>query len=78
MTINQMLSGKSIMVMTDMGVEVKMLIKSVRESRHTEQITPDTPENDWWGESRNWSTYIVTFDNGHTKEYDSLDEINIL
>ena len=78
MNIYDLLKGRKIVVETDIGVEVTMEIESVKEQHHSRQITPDTQENDWWGESVNWSTYNVKFTNGHTKSYKKLIDLKIL
>ena len=69
MNILDLLKGKKIMVMTDAKVEVELEIEKVEPKSHSRQITPDTRENDWWGESENWITYEVTFTNGFKKDY---------
>lgn len=78
MNILDLLKGKEILVKTDVGVDVTLVIKEVKENHHSRQITPDTPANDWWGESVEWSTYTVYFTNGHTKTYDSLNAIKLI
>lgn len=78
MEIFKLLEGKKMKVMTDMNVEVELVIKSVEERRHSRQITPDTRENDWWGKSEHWSTYIVNFTNGSNKEFRDLREVQII
>ena len=77
MNIFDLFKGRKIVVETDIGVDVTMEIESVVERHHSRQITPDTPDNDWWGESENWSTYDVKFTNGHTKSYNNLSDIKI-
>lgn len=72
-----LLIGRKVKVMTDMMVEVLLEIASVKSKNHTRVIKPATRENDWWGEDQTWTTYIVTFTNGATKEYDSLTSITV-
>lgn len=78
MNVLDLLIGKKMIIMTDMKVEVELEIKEVTEKRHSRQITPDTPENDWWGETENWTTYTVNFTNGAKKEFSSINEIKVI
>ena len=78
MTVYDLMVGKQVKVMTDMKVEVILEIKEIKELQHSRQITPDTPQNDWWGESVEWKTYLVKFTNGGQKEYQNIDEIKML
>ncbi len=78
MNIQDLLIGKSVMVMTDMKVEVQLKISKIENTSWTQQITPDTKENDWWGETKTHRRYTVTFENGAKKNYESLESINII
>lgn len=78
MNVLDLLVGKKMKIMTDMKIEVELEIKEVTEKRHSRQITPDTRENDWWGETENWSTYIVKFTNGAQKDFNSINEIKVI
>lgn len=78
MNIFDLLKGKKVKVMTDAKVEVELTIDKIKESKHSQEAGPSTQENDWWPETRNWSTYTVTFTNGFQKEYSSLEDINVL
>ncbi len=69
MDVLDLLKGRKMMVMTDAKVEVELEIESVESKNHSRQITPDTRENDWWGESENWKTYVVKFTNGFVKDF---------
>lgn len=77
MTVLELLAGKKMDIMTDMKVEVELEIKSVEQNSHTRQITPDTPENDWWGESETTHSFTVTFTNGAKKKFDSIHQIKV-
>lgn len=77
MNVLDLLKGKKMKVMTDMKVEVELEIEEVVQDSYTRQITPDTPENDWWGETETTHFYIVKFTNGSTKRYDSISQIKI-
>lgn len=78
MKLYDFLIGKKIKVTTDMKVEVELVIKSIEKIPHSREITPSTRENDWYGETQNWSTYRITFENGAKKEYDNLEQIDFL
>lgn len=78
MDVYELLIGKKMIVMTDMNVEVQLEIKEVKQNSHTRQITPDTPENDWWGESETTYSYMVYFTNGANKKFTSLNQIKVI
>ena len=81
MDVLDLLKGKKVEIMTDAKVAVVLEIKSVTEnSKTTRQITPDTPENDWWGQSESHTTvtYLVEFVNGYVKTYSSINSIKII
>ena len=82
MDVLDLLKGKKVEIMTDAKVAVVLEIKSVTENRNTTyiQITPDTPENDWWGQSESHTTitYLVEFVNGYVKTYSSINSIKIV
>lgn len=82
MDVLDLLVGKKMLIMTDMKVEVELEIKEVRDTSHstTRQITPDTPENDWWGESETTQhpSFTVTFTNGATKKFTSINQIKVI
>jgi hypothetical protein len=79
MDINNILKGKKVIVSTDAKVDVELVVEKAEEKINykTIQITPDTPENDWWGRSETYqsSEYILTFENGLIKRYKSLQGI---
>jgi hypothetical protein len=77
-TALDLLKGKKVKILTDVKVEVELTIDNVKIEHHSRQITPDTRENDWWGELINWKTYKVTFTNGYSKEYKDITDIKLL
>lgn len=77
MKILDLLKGRKMKVETDMGVEVELIIKEVKEEHHSEDLEPATRANDWWPASRDWTTFVVYFTNGRSKTYSSLSEIKI-
>jgi len=78
MKVLDLLKGKEIKVMTDAKVEVVLEIENVTEEHHSEDLSPPTPQNDWWPPTRDWTTFKVKFTNGFVKTYSSLSEINIV
>lgn len=78
MNILELFKGKKMKVMTDMGVEVELTIKEVKENKCSEDLEPATSANDWWPASRDWTEYIVEFTTGKTKKFDSLTQINVI
>lgn len=77
-TVLELLVGRKMRIMTDMRVEVELEIKNVKQNTHVRQITPNTPQNDWWGETETTHTYTVTFTNGATKDFSHIDSIKVL
>lgn len=75
MEITELLKGKKVKVMTDAMVEVVLEIESAKEERHSRDLEPATPQNDWWPKSENWTTIEVKFTNGYHKSYRNLSEI---
>ena len=76
--IFDLLVGKKMIVKTDMKVDVELEIKEVKQNVHTRQITPDTRENDWWGETSTSYSYTVYFTNGSNKNFSSIDDIKVI
>lgn len=77
MDVLDLLKGKVLLVKTDMLVEVRLTIKEVIQNNHSEDLEPSTRENDWWPQTRDWTTYTVKFTNGSKKEFSSLGEIKV-
>jgi len=63
---------------TDMKTKIELEIQSVEPKHHERVLTPNTRENDWWGESQYWDTYIVKFTNGAKKEFDNITDIKVV
>ena len=78
MNLLDLLKGKKMSIMTDMKVAVELTIKEVKEQHHSEDIGESNAANDWWPETRNWTTYTVYFENGASKKFNSLSEIKII
>lgn len=78
MNVLDLLRGQMISVKTDVGTEVLLEIAKVERNHHCQQTGPSNRENDWWPDAREWDTYIVHFTNGHKKEYESIEQINII
>jgi len=78
MNVFELLVGKKMEIETDMKVMVELEIKSVEPKGHSREITPSTRDNDWWGETQTWDTYIVEFTNGSNKEFRNLTDIDVI
>ena len=78
MNVLDLLKGKTMSVMTDMKVLVELEIKEVKVEHHSQEIGESNAGNDWWPETRDWTTYTVYFTNGATKKFDSLQSIKIV
>ncbi len=78
MNVLDLLKGKKMSIMTDMKVLVELEIKEVKEEHHSQDIGPSNASNDWWPETRDWTTYTVYFTNGSNKTFGSLDSIKII
>lgn len=70
------LEGKTALIMTDAEVKVPLKVVSVQKVQKT-FTEPDTPENDWWGQTHKWEEYELTFENGHKRCYKNVSEIEI-
>lgn len=74
--------GMDVSVSTDALVDVVLTIEKVEEQSSTKtiQITADTHENDWWGQSESYTelSYLVKFTNGYSKIYKKINDINII
>ena len=64
--------------MTDMKVLVNLEIKEVKKNITHKKLVESNAGNDWWPETRDWTTYTVYFTNGATKKFDSLQSIKII
>ncbi len=78
MDVLELLVGKRMDVMTDMKVSVRLEIKEVKQNNHSQDLEPATQANDWWPQSRDWTTFTVTFTNGATKKFNSINEIKVI
>jgi hypothetical protein len=77
MKLLEFLIGKKVSVETDVG-DIILEVSSIEEKKYSEEIGPSNQANDWWPETREWVTYLVKFTNGKSKEYRSLNSINII
>lgn len=57
--------------------DVCLEIENVEIKKNHRQITPDTPANDWWGESCDWDTILITFVDGSSKEFSISGELEL-
>lgn len=70
--LSSYLVGLAIKHVNNYNRAVTLKVESVKIEHHHVQLTPDTPQNDWWGDSKDWDTIKVTFQDGSSEEY-SLD-----
>lgn len=78
MNIFELLKGKKVSIMTDLKVKVDLIIESVEERHHSEDVGPSNAENDWWPHQREWTTYEVKFTTGAKRSFNSLTEIDLV
>lgn len=78
MKLLELLVGKTIMVMTDVGVAVPLVVASIEECKTSVNLEPPSPANDWWPMSEDIITYVIVFTNGVKKTYNSINAIEIL
>ena len=64
--------------MTDMKVEVELIIQEVKENNYSRDLEPATRENDWYPASTEWKDYTVFFTIGAQKTFSSLGDIKII
>jgi hypothetical protein len=76
-TALDLLKGHSMLVMTDVKVEVKLIIDKVESIPNSRDLALPTRENDWYPPQETWESFRVHFTNGHTKEYRSIEDIKI-
>ena len=55
-----------------MKVLVQLEIKEVKEEHHSQEIGESNAANDWWPETRDWTTYTVYFTNGKVDGYSNI------
>lgn len=78
MNFLDLLIGKTVEVMTDVHVKVKLTVASVEEKKHSRDLAPSTRENDWYPPTEEWTTIDITFTSGYKKSYRSLGEIDLV
>lgn len=79
MTLFDLMKGKTVRVETNIrGVVADLVIESVAQNNHSQDLEPATAANDWWPNQKTWTTYNVKFTNGFEKAYNSISEINMI
>lgn len=78
MELLDLAKGKKILVKTDVGVDVELTIKEIKQNNHSRDLEPATAANDWWPATQDWTTYTVFFTNGYKKEYSSMSDIKLI
>lgn len=76
--IKNHLVGKKVKHKNQYYREVVLEVEDVKVKKNHRQITPDTPQNDWWGESCDWDTITLHFVDGSSKEIQLETEIEIV
>ena len=76
--LKQLLLGKSIKHYNSHSREVVLEVEDVSRKHHSTQITPDTKENDWYGQSADWDTIKITFVDGSNIEVGLDTELKIV
>lgn len=72
------LVGKKLKHINPYGREMVIKVESVVAGSRTRQITPDTRENDWWGQTETTHFFVVTFIDGSKKEYSIGSKFDIV
>lgn len=72
------LIGKKIKHVNTYGRTVILEIESVKIKHQHRQITPDTKENDFWGDSCEWDTILVTFIDGSSIDIRLGEKLEII
>lgn len=66
------LVGKKVKHKNRYGREVTLEVEDVTTEHRSREITPGTKENDWYGESENWTeTYLCFIDGSKVQIYES-------
>jgi len=68
--LQQSLIGKKLRHTNQWHREVVLTVESIKSNSYTRQITPDTRENDWYGETSTSYWYDVTFNDGSVVKFD--------
>lgn len=76
--IKQTIVGKKVRHKNQHYREVVLEVEDVILKSNHIQITPDTRENDWWGQSCDWETIELCFVDGSKKEYSMTADIDIV
>ena len=76
--IKEYLVGKKLEHTNQHGRVVTLEVENVKVSHHHRQITPDTRENDWYGESQDWDTFEIYFVDGSNREIELGTELKII
>ncbi len=66
--LSKELVGKKLRHTNSHSRKVELEVESVETKYHTRQITPDTKENDWYGDSASWTTIKISFVDGSSIE----------
>ena len=75
--LKEYLVGKKIKHKNQYNRFVSLEVENVESKHYSRQITPDTKENDWYGESENWEMIRITFVDGSNIEVKPNSELEI-
>lgn len=76
--LKEKLIGKKLEHTNTYGRTVQLVVEDVKIEHHTRQITPDTPQNDWWGETQEWDTLDIYFVDGSKIQTDIHKDFKIV
>lgn len=72
------LIGKKLKHRNQYGRTVTLEVEDVKTEHRSVQITPDTPQNDWWGETKDWDETKVYFVDGSSIEITASTNLDII
>ena len=76
--LKEFLVGKKLKHTNQHRRTVVLEVEDVKiEHRHI-QITEDTPQNDWWGESKDWDEVMVYFVDGSSIKVEPTMKLDIV
>ena len=76
--VKSQLVGKKLRHKNQYGRTVVLEVEDVTTKSWTQQITPDTPQNDWWGETVEHTNHYVHFVDGSKIEFNAGTKFEIV
>jgi len=68
--LNDALKGKRIEYKNSRNRKDIQVVEKIKFTNHTQDI-PDSPQNDWWGYTKRWTTLDIYLANGDVIEFDA-------